>query len=140
MLLQDKRIFIVEDDPYNASLIQMLLEKEGADVIRGHWKGADFHEQLLQNADDLHLIMLDLMLPDNISGYDILKKIRGMPLVAPIPVVAVSASDPMITVPRVREAGFNGFIAKPLNFEQFNQQVLHLIEGGEVWVTSYEED
>ena len=140
MLLQDKRILIVEDDPYNASLIQMLLEREGAYVIRGHWTGDDFDECLKKNADNLHLIMLDLMLPDNVSGYDILKQIRAMPSVADIPVVAVSASDPMITIPRVREAGFNGFIAKPLNFEQFKKDIHHLIEGGEVWVLSDEEE
>jgi two-component system cell cycle response regulator DivK len=132
MLLTDKRIFLVEDDQGNASIIQMLLEQEGAKVFRGRW-GGEGTIALLRKYSPIDIILLDLMLPGGITGYDVFDDIRAIPEMRSIPIVAVSASDPSMAITKVRAKGFAGFIAKPVDFENFAKQVADILDGVAVW-------
>ncbi|HRE46114.1 MAG TPA: response regulator, partial [Aggregatilineales bacterium] len=75
MLLRDKRIFIVEDNPENRVIAQMLLEASGAQVFVSR-SGYDLLYQL-ENLAPIHLILLDLILPNHTSGYDLYEAIRA---------------------------------------------------------------
>ena len=132
MLLTDKRIFLVEDNQGNAAIIQMLLEQEGAKVFRGRWGGEGTIE-LLRRYLPLDIILMDLMLPNGITGYDVFDDIRAVPDAHDIPVVAVSASDPSMAIPKVRAKGFAGFIPKPVDFEGFAKQIADVLDGVAVW-------
>jgi two-component system, chemotaxis family, sensor kinase CheA len=130
-LLKGKRIFIVEDDLENRIIAQILLAEQGAEVVfeRG---GRQTCEKLKLFAP-VDIILLDLMFPGNVSGFDIYDQIRLMPEFSTIPIVAVSASDTSAAVPKARTKGFAGFITKPVSFGNFARQVFEILNGQPVW-------
>ena len=132
MLLKGKRIFLTEDNLTNRSVMQLLLERDGAVFAFERW-GFDTLERL-QKFGPVDIILLDLMLPNGITGLDLYDQIRSVPAFNEVPIVAVSAKDPGIAIPEVQAKGFNGFIAKPINRLRFTQQVAWVIEGKSVWV------
>jgi len=138
MLLEGKRVFLVEDNQGNAAIIQLLLEQDGAKVLRGRWTG-DI-TSLLSKKMPLDAILLDLMLPHGVTGYDLFDQIRKDSKFDGIPVVAVSASDPAGAISKVRKQGFAGFIAKPVNFENFAEQIATILGGEQVWYTGHNID
>lgn len=129
--LQGKRIFIVEDDLTNMAVYAATLKRSGALIIQDFWN-ADTVRMLKQHLP-VDLIVLDLMLRKEVSGYDIFDAIKREADLAHIPVVAVSAADPSIEMPRARQRGFTGFISKPISVADFTHQVAHLIAGEQVW-------
>jgi CheY-like chemotaxis protein len=130
-LLQGKRIFYVEDDLRNRAIIQMLIEQHGAWFDFDRW-GKDALSKMRASLP-LDLILLDLMLPNNISGYDIYQQMRQDSAFTDLPVVLVSAADASIEMPKARHLGINGFIAKPIDFDLFPRQLASLIAGEQVW-------
>ena len=131
MLLSGKRIFITEDNVSNRSIMQMLLEREGATVAFERW-GQNTQERLLAFMP-VDIILLDLMLPNNISGLDIFDEIRSVPEMQGIPIVAVSAKTPDTAIPETQAKGFDGFISKPIHYTIFADQIAALIQGESVW-------
>lgn len=133
MLLKGKRIFLVEDNLSNKAIMQMLLEQDGAKVSFDRW-GAEALEKLLA-ALPLDAILLDLMLPGQVSGFDIFQKLRRIDSFQGIPIVAVSAADASVVIPRAQELGFSGFISKPIDFVRFTKQVKAIVDGQTLWIT-----
>ncbi len=130
--LSNKRVFIVEDDRANAAIIQMLLEQTHCLVFRGRWGGNDTLD-LLKKYAPIDLILMDLMLPNGVTGFDVYEMVRAIPGMENVPVIAVSASDPSVVLPKVRDMGFSGFIAKPVDFLKFPEQILAVLEGTDRW-------
>lgn len=130
--LSNKRVFIVEDDQANAAIIQMLLEQSHCRVFRGRWGGQDTLD-LLERYSPIDFILMDLMLPNGVTGFDVYEMVRAIPGMENIPVIAVSASDPSVVLPKVRDMGFSGFIAKPVDFVKFPDQILAVLEGTDRW-------
>lgn len=133
MLLQNKRIFIVEDNLANRAIEQILLEQEGARTAFERW-GTHTIEKLRQFAP-VDIILLDLMFPNDVTGYDIFDEIRKYEEFRHIPIVAVSASDPASAIPKTRAYGFDGYISKPVIFDLFPRQIADLMVGQPVWQT-----
>lgn len=133
MRLKDKRIFIVEDNIGNRAITQMLLERHGARVSTDRF-GRDAIKRLKQFAP-VDLVILDLMLPEGITGYDIFGEIRELAEFDNVPIVAVSAADASEALPDAQDRGFAGFISKPIDFNLFPQQIAQIINGDEVWYT-----
>ena len=79
------------------------------------------------------IIVLDLMLARGTSGIDIVPLLRGIEAYANIPIVAVSATDPVDGIPLAREHGLQGFIAKPNDNVLFPEQLSHIIAGQQIW-------
>jgi CheY-like chemotaxis protein len=74
------------------------------------------------------------MFPNNVTGYDVFDKIRQVPEFDTVPIVAVSAAEPEIAIPRTHDRGFAGFISKPINhYELFIQQIITIMKGTPVW-------
>lgn len=132
MLLTDKRIFIIEDNVDNRIIIQVLLEQQGAQTAFERWGGADSIRRL-REFSPIDLIVLDLMFPNQVTGYDVFDRIRREAEFAGVPIVAVSASDPTREIPRLREKGFAGFIAKPVDYDQFPRQFVKIMNRESVW-------
>ncbi|MBC8171826.1 MAG: response regulator [Anaerolineae bacterium] len=131
MLLKDKRVFIVEDKLENRAIMQMLLEQHGAKIGFERW-GLNTIEKL-QAFAPVDVILLDLMFPNNITGYDVFDQIRAQPDYRFVPIVAVSASDPSTAIPLTRSKGFTGFIAKPVDYDAFPRQIAKIIDREPVW-------
>jgi CheY-like chemotaxis protein len=131
MLLKNKRIFMIEDNLNNRAITQMLLEQQGARTAFERW-GMDVIEKL-EKFMPIDLILLDLMFPGGITGYDIFLNIRSYEQFRHIPIAAISASDPGMAISKTQEMGFNGYISKPINMMIFPQQILALLNGETVW-------
>lgn len=129
MLLKGKRIFLIEDNLINRSIMQTLLEREGAIIEFERW-GKDTEERL-QKFIPVDIILLDLMFPDDVSGYDIFDRIRLLPEFIEIPIVAVSAADDTM---KARAKGFAGYIKKPVDPLQFANQITNILDHKPVWI------
>jgi CheY-like chemotaxis protein len=129
--LKDKRVFMFEDNLGNRAVMQMLLEQEGATVAFERW-GQNYEEKL-ESFAPIDLILLDLMYPNNVSGFDIYDHIRTLPAFVNVPIVAVSAADAQTAMPKAKDKGFAGFISKPINLWVFPEQLLSILEGHHVW-------
>lgn len=134
-VLEQKRIFIVEDDISNMAVYSVALSSNGASVIQDAWNSSTI--ELLRRTLPVDIILLDLMLRRGVSGYDIFDEIKADPELAKIPVIAVSASDPEIEIPRAKSKGFVGFIGKPISLLNFPLQVAACIKGEQLWLTTY---
>ncbi|MDJ0754956.1 MAG: response regulator [Ardenticatenaceae bacterium] len=135
MLLKDKRVFVVEDDPSNLAVISSILKNNGAYISYDQW--GDTTLDKLRDMTRVDIILLDLMLPGGGSGYDVFEAIRVVPELADIPIVVVTASDPDIEMSKARDKGLNGYISKPLNRLQFPKQIAAVLNGEEVWGELY---
>lgn len=133
MPLCGKRIFYIEDDVKNRAVVKTILEYARATVAFDSWGRIEVVHTRLESFLPVDLILLDLMFPRNVSGYAVFDAVRNDPLFAHIPVVAISASDPEIEVPKVRAKGFNGFIAKPINLHSFPNQIAALLQQEQFW-------
>jgi two-component system, chemotaxis family, sensor kinase CheA len=132
MQLQGKRIFIVEDNRENRSIMQLLLEREGAQVSFERW-GTDAAERLNAFAP-VDIILLDLMFPNNVTGYQVFDEIRKLSAYDGVPIVAVSAAEAEVAIPKAYDRGFAGFISKPIiDYELFVRQVASILNGVPVW-------
>lgn len=131
MLLKDKRVFIVEDDLKNRAIAQLLLERDGAKTYFDRW-GTDTIPRLRQFMP-VDVVLLDLMFPRGVTGYDVFKQIRSHPEFRHVPIVAVSASDASTAIPLTKDMGFAGFIAKPLDFNNFTKLIHEIMKGVPVW-------
>jgi CheY-like chemotaxis protein len=133
MELLNKRIFYIEDDVKNRAVVKTILEVSGAILASESWGRIEMVRARLESFLPVDLILLDLMFPKNVSGYDIFDVIHGDPAFKNIPIVAVSASDPAIEIPKVRAKGFSGFIAKPIALQSFPTQIASILAREQLW-------
>jgi CheY-like chemotaxis protein len=129
--LKDKRILIVEDNVTNMAVYNVLLRNSGATILQDFWNFDTVN--MLMRYLPVDVILMDLMLRHGTTGYDIFDKLKEHPKLMHIPVVAVSASDPGIEIPRAKAKGFAGFIGKPIDPVLFPQQIAECIAGKPVW-------
>ena len=115
-------IFLVEDERHLNNLIKTYLEKSGYNVIP-YYNGED----ALKNINlDAHLWILDIMLPDEISGYDIIKKIRQIN--EEMPVIFTSARDKELDKIIGLELGSDDYITKPYSPKELVLRVNNIIK------------
>ena len=131
MLLDGKRIFVVEDDSSNLAIIRTILLRQGASVPFDAWgKGAI---ETMRRSLPIDVILLDLALPRGVSGYDVYDEIRSIPELEKVPVVLVTAADPSTEMNRARDKGMSGFISKPIKYGSFAQSIAAVLAGEPVW-------
>ncbi len=131
MSLKGKHILIVEDNVENRVVFQMIFIKHGANVEFERW--GPYIGRHLRGNSQFDLIILDLMLSQGVSGFDLYDEIRALPQYAKVPIIAVSAMDTSVAIPQTRAKGFDGFIAKPIDNHLFPQQIALILEGQQVW-------
>ncbi len=131
--LADLRVLIVEDDENNRMVTRKLLQVEGVagdNIFMLPEDPLPFLQSRLPEGIDL--VLLDLQLPGK-DGYTILAEMRQDAALAAIPVVAVTANVMREDVERAREAGFNGFLGKPINGPLFGEHIQRILNGEKVW-------
>jgi CheY-like chemotaxis protein len=132
MLLINKNIFIVEDNSVNRVIYQIALGKNGANLFFDQW-GREAVDKLVQ-MKKIDLIILDLMLPNGESGFNVYEKIRAVPNYDKVPIIAVSAAESATAMSQAQKLGFSGFIAKPIDYQLFPKQIVQIIAGESIWV------
>ncbi len=115
-------IALVEDEVDLNNLIKTYLEKEGYNVI-SYTNGKDALMNVNQN---VHLWILDIMLGDDISGYDIIKKIRESDDI--VPVIFTSARDKDLDRIIGLELGSDDYITKPYSPKELVLRVNKMIK------------
>jgi two-component system, cell cycle response regulator DivK len=121
-------ILVVEDNERNLKLLRDVLEHEGYDVRAA--RTAEEGISLAVNQPP-NLVLMDLQLP-GIDGMEALRRLRESPLTADIPVVAVTAQAMKHDRERALEAGFDGYVEKPISVRSFTDQVRRFLPGKEV--------
>ena len=117
-----KKLVLVEDEKDLNSLIKAYLEKAGYEVI-SYLNGED----AIKNINiDAHLWILDIMLGDDVSGYDILKKIRETNEL--VPVIFTSARDRDLDKIIGLELGSDDYITKPYSPKELVLRVNNIIK------------
>jgi len=119
------KILIVEDSPDNMKLFRALL------VARGHAvSGLAGGERLLETIEEStpDLVLMDIQLPGK-DGFALLGEIRGSAW-ASLRVLALTAHAMSGDRERAMEAGFDGYITKPIDIRGFPQEVERAIGGG----------
>lgn len=115
------KIALVEDEKDLNNLIKTYLEKEGYEVV-SYYNGED----ALQNTEkDIHLWILDIMLGGDISGYDIIKKVREDD--TNVPVIFTSARDKELDKIIGLELGSDDYITKPYSPKELVLRVNNII-------------
>lgn len=104
-------ILIVEDNEKNLKLVRDVLQVKGYETLE-----AVTAEDGLKIAREKKptLILMDIQLP-GMNGIEALKALRAAPATAKIPVIAITASVMQQDRQQIMNAGFDGFIEKPVN-------------------------
>jgi CheY-like chemotaxis protein len=121
-------ILVVEDNERNLKLLRDVLEYAGYDV-RVARTAEDGITLAVKEPPDL--VLMDLQLP-GMDGMEAFRRLRENPRTADIPVVAVTAQAMKQDRERVLEAGFNGYVEKPISVRAFPDQVRGFLPEGEV--------
>lgn len=121
-----KTILIVEDDEKSRRLMRDVLMHKGYGVVAIATGDAALDMALRHKP---HLILMDIQLP-GISGVAALQELRFNDDTLDIPVIAVTASVLDPDRERIRQAGFDGFLTKPLNLPQFLKAIEDLLAAG----------
>ena len=130
--LANKRIFLIEDDFVNIHIFTKVLAKQNAEVLHdslGHSAVKNIMENL-----PIDLIVIDVMLKHGQNGFDVFEKIKEEPRIRNIKVIATTSLDPEILIPKAREAGFSGFIGKPVNALEIPALLEKVLKGEQVWI------
>jgi len=113
-------VLLVEDNRMNAELARVLLEMEGHEVHLA--ESAAALRRLLAAELQPDLILLDIRLSDA-DGRQLVAELRGLSRLDGVPIVAVTAHALVGDSDRLRAAGFDGVITKPLDTRTFAAEV-----------------
>mgnify|MGYP006378052467 FL=1 len=116
-----RSIALVEDEKDLNNLIKTYLEKEGYNVT-SFYNGTTAMENI---NGDFHLWILDIMLGDDISGYDIIKKLRENN--SDVPIIFTSARDKELDKIIGLELGSDDYITKPYSPKELVLRVNNII-------------
>jgi two-component system cell cycle response regulator DivK len=109
------RVLIIEDNAANMRLATFLLESEGHVVLAA----ADAEAGLTIARDDKpDLVLMDIQLP-GMDGLQATALLKGDDATRGIPVIALTALAMKGDEQRIRAAGCDGYIAKPLAYKNF---------------------
>jgi len=120
-------ILVVEDSPDNMMLCRAVLSHSGHQVVE-----LTSGEGLLETIRGSHpdLVLMDIQLPGK-DGFSLLQEIRQSRF-RELRVIALTAHAMAGDREKALEAGFDGYITKPLDIRQFPQQVRRALDGERV--------
>ncbi|HLF76140.1 MAG TPA: response regulator [Dehalococcoidia bacterium] len=112
-------VLIVEDNEMNMKLVRDVLQSWGYRTLEAQTARTALS---LAVAEPPSLILMDIQLPD-LDGIAALDKLREHPATASIAVVALTAFAMNEDEQRFLDAGFDGYLAKPINVREFPSQI-----------------
>ncbi|MBU2536358.1 MAG: response regulator [Chloroflexi bacterium] len=106
-----EKVMIVEDNPQNMKLIEMLLRSKSYVLLKAY----DGEEALdIATREEPDLIVMDMQLP-RMSGIEVTKRLRQMPVFSHTPIIALTAYAMRGDKERFLEAGCNAYLSKPIS-------------------------
>jgi PAS domain S-box-containing protein len=123
---QSKTLLYIEDNVSNVTLIEHLLSEYPPVKLISAMQGSLGLELAMRHQPDL--ILLDVHLPD-LSGAEVLARLKAEPRTSAIPVVVLSADATKSQIDRLMAGGANDYLTKPLEVDRFTKVVeAHLCE------------
>jgi two-component system, cell cycle response regulator DivK len=113
--MANELILIVEDNEKNRRLARDILQVKGYRTIEAETAEAGLELAPKENPD---LVLMDIQLP-GMNGIQALKKLRESEATRAVPVLAFTASVMPQDRREIMDAGFDGFVAKPVNLKEF---------------------
>ncbi len=119
-----KRILVVEDNDLNRKLFCDVLKSQGFAVepVADGKEALDKARNFVPN-----LIIMDIQLAD-VSGVELIERAKADAALRPIPVLAVTAYAGRGDEERIRDAGAEGYLAKPVSIGPFLAAVRSLLD------------
>jgi two-component system cell cycle response regulator DivK len=118
-----KKILIADDRAPSRELIREILQLAGYEILEAA-DGAEALEMACQVSPDL--ILLDIEMPA-LNGFAVIEQLRANPRFAAIPVVALTASAMQGDREKALQAGFTGYISKPVRLAALRAEVSRLL-------------
>ena len=119
------RALVVDDSDINREVASRILESEGASVELAE-NGLVALEWLAAHVGAVDVVLMDVQMPV-MDGYQATRRIRAMPGLADLPVVALTAGAFKIQQDEAREAGMNAFVAKPFAVDELIAVIQRLV-------------
>ena len=120
------RILVIEDNPTNLELMIYLLKAFGHATVTAA-DGEQGIETARRTMPDL--ILCDIALP-KLDGFGVARRLKADAVLCAVPLIAVTASAMVGDRDKVLEAGFDGYIAKPISVRALPAQLAQFLPGG----------
>ena len=119
------KILIVEDNALNIKLFCDLLAAHGhqPEAVTDSRNAIDAARQFVPD-----LVITDIQLP-HVSGLDLIRMIRSDENLSEVPIMAVTAYSAIGDEERIRAAGAQAYVSKPISVMKFAQTVDELLAG-----------
>lgn len=119
------KVLVVDDEPDNVDVVRLILEFNDTTV----WSASSADECLaLMEQVSPNLLLIDIQMP-NVSGIDLLRRIRERDDWQKVPAIAVTAYSMEGDRDRILEAGFDGYLSKPIAAMTLVDQLLSMLNG-----------
>ena len=119
------KILMAEDNAINRELFRELLESRGYTVA----EACDGQQALdMMECEKPDVLLLDIGMPV-LDGFAVVRKIRDNPRFAALPIIAVTAYAMQGDREKIMNAGFDGYLSKPVNSASLAQEVERLLAG-----------
>ena len=122
-------VIMIEDDPGHARLIEKNIRRAGVNNVIRHFESGTAALRYLMTEEVRSngplLVLLDLNLPD-MSGTDILERIKADERLRKAPVVVLTTTDDQREIQRCYALGCNVYITKPVEYETFATAIRQL--------------
>lgn len=118
-------IMVVEDNPTNMKLVQMVLDRGGY-AVQEATGAEEAIEAIRINPPDL--VLMDVQLP-GMDGFEAMALLKADPTTAAIPVVALTAFAMHGDEEKILEAGFDAYVAKPIRYAELLALVERMLTG-----------
>ena len=118
-------ILYIEDHHDNMTLVKRIFRPDSYNLIEA-WNGLDGIS--IAESQNIDLVLLDINLPD-LDGYEVTRRLRASTKteLAGVPIVAITANAMKGDEKKVREAGCNDYMSKPINIMDLLDKVNTLI-------------
>jgi CheY-like chemotaxis protein len=123
--MEQKTVLIVEDEEDAAELFAEMMRISGYRVLKTVKSAPAISIMHTEKPD---LVLLDIMMPE-ISGLDILRRMRSDPALAGIPVIAVTAKSMPTDIKNGMEAGASTYLSKPVGYLELKEAVERTLAG-----------
>ena len=117
----DYTILVVDDVMTNVLLLQVLLDKEGFNVVTAN-DGQAAIEIIRKDVPDL--ILLDINMP-NMDGFEVIREVKKYSLYREIPVIFLTAMNDVDSIVKGFRLGGSDYITKPFNKEELMARIVH---------------
>lgn len=122
-------IILVEDDDGHATLIERNLRRAGLDNgfvrLKDGQEALDFLLGSETPCREPCVLLLDIKMP-RVDGIEVLKRLKGDPWTATLPVIMLTTTDDPREIERCYQLGCNVYVTKPVEYEQFIEAVKRL--------------